>query len=98
MIKVRVTLTVVLFGMLVTGLAFGEDKDPCYEAYLESGLTAQQMTFDEFRGMYGETLCATGGGVVHKHADPNKQAAAETAWGTHTKRATSDHELGKEER
>ena len=81
MVKVRVALTVILFGMMVAGLAFGEDSNPCYEAYLESGLTAQQMTFDEFRGAFGQTLCATGGVVVHKHADSGKQAAAETSRG-----------------
>lgn len=52
---------VVLIGMLGAGLALGQDSDPCYEAYLESGLTAQQMTFDEFRGFYADTLCANGG-------------------------------------
>jgi hypothetical protein len=59
MAKVRVAMMVVLIGLSGAGLVFGQDSDPCYEAYLESGLTAQQMTFDEFRGVYGETVCAT---------------------------------------
>ena len=59
MAKVRVAMMVVLIGLSGAGLVFGQDSNPCYEAYLESGLTAQQMTFDEFRGVYGETVCAT---------------------------------------
>ena len=60
-IKVRVASAVVLIGMLGAGLAFGADGDPCREAYLESGLTAQQMTFEEFLAFYPDTLCANGG-------------------------------------
>ena len=82
MVKVRAALMVVLIGLSGAGLVFGQDSDPCREAYLESGLSAQQMTFDEFRGSYGQTLCATGGEVVYKHADPDQQAAAETSWGS----------------
>jgi hypothetical protein len=59
--KVRAASAVVLIGMLGAGLTFGVDGDPCREAYLESGLTAQQMTFDEFHGFYSDTLCANGG-------------------------------------
>jgi hypothetical protein len=57
--KVRVASMVILIGLSAAGLLFGQDGDPCYEAYLDSGLTARQMTFDEFRGAYGETICAT---------------------------------------
>jgi hypothetical protein len=53
-------LVVVLTGMLAANLAFGEDPGACYRAYLESGLTKQQMTFDEFRHFYSDTLCARG--------------------------------------
>jgi hypothetical protein len=59
MVKVRVALMVVLIGLSGAGLVFGQDSDPCHEAYLESGLSAQQMSFEEFRGVYGETVCAT---------------------------------------
>ena len=59
MVKVRATLMVVLIGLSAAGLVFGQDSNPCYEAYLETVLSAQQMTLDEFRGAYGETLCAT---------------------------------------
>jgi hypothetical protein len=61
MVKARAASAVVLIGMLGAGLAFGADGDPCREAYLESGLTAQQMTFEEFHGFYSDTLCANGG-------------------------------------
>jgi hypothetical protein len=59
MVKARTALMVVLIGLSAAGLVFGQDSNPCYEAYLETGLSAQQMTLDEFRGAYGETLCAT---------------------------------------
>jgi hypothetical protein len=59
MVKVRAALMVVLIGLSAAGLVFGQDGDPCYEAYLDSALSAQQMTFDEFRGAYSETVCAT---------------------------------------
>jgi hypothetical protein len=59
-------LAVVLIGMLVSGSAFGQNPGPCQEAYLASGLTTQQLTFDDFRHSYADTLCATedGDGVV----------------------------------
>jgi hypothetical protein len=59
MVKVRAALMVVLIGLSAAGLVFGQDGDACYEAYLDGGLTVQQMTFDEIRGVYGETVCAT---------------------------------------
>lgn len=52
---------VAMMTMLAAGLAFGEDYGPCYGAYRQSGLTAQQMTFDQFRQFYGDTLCARDG-------------------------------------
>jgi hypothetical protein len=52
---------VALMTMLAAGVAFGGDYRPCYDAYRSSGLTAQQMTFDQFRRFYGDTLCARGG-------------------------------------
>ena len=60
MVKGRAALMVVLICLSVAGLVFGQDSDPCREAYLETGLTAQQMTFHEFQLIYGETTCATG--------------------------------------
>jgi hypothetical protein len=69
MVKVRAALMVVLIGLSGAGLVFGQDSDPCREAYLESGISAQQMSFAEFRGIYGETTCAT-----------DVEAAAQTSW------------------
>jgi len=43
--------------MLATSLAFGGVPPPCWEAYLQSGLSQQQMGFEEFRELYGDT-CA----------------------------------------
>lgn len=54
-------LVVVLITMLAANVAFGEDYGPCYGAYLESGLTAQQMSFDDFRRFYADTLCTRDG-------------------------------------
>jgi hypothetical protein len=59
MAKVRAALMVVFVGLTTAGLIYGQDSDPCREAYLETGLTAQQMTYHEFQGAYGETVCAT---------------------------------------
>jgi hypothetical protein len=59
MVKVRAALVVVLIGLSGTGLVLGQDSDPCREAYVESGLSTQQMGFAEFRAIYGETTCAT---------------------------------------
>jgi hypothetical protein len=50
--------------MLAASIAFGEDYGPCYEAYRTSGLTEQQMSFDEFRAIYSDTICA-------RSADPS---------------------------
>ena len=55
-------LAVVLIGMLASGAALGQDPGPCHETYLQSGLSKQQMTFDDFRGFYADTLCATDDG------------------------------------
>ena len=58
--KARAAL-VVLMAMLTSSVAFGEDYGQCRGAYLESGLTEQQMTFDQFHRFYGATLCAPDG-------------------------------------
>src|SRR5215213_3609868 len=47
-------LAVVLIGMLASGAALGQDPGPCHETYLQSGLSKQQMTFDDFRGFYAD--------------------------------------------
>ena len=57
----KVVALVALMTMLAVGVAFGEDYGPCYGAYRQSGLTEQQMTFDQFRRFYGDTLCAREG-------------------------------------
>ena len=59
MVKVRAALIVALIGLFGVSLVLGQDGDPCREAYVESGLLAQQMSFAEFRAVYGETTCAT---------------------------------------
>jgi hypothetical protein len=59
MAKARAALMVVLVCLTVAGLAYGQDSDPCREAYLDSGLSVQQMTYHEFQLIYGETTCAT---------------------------------------
>lgn len=56
--RARAARMVVLIGMPGAALAFGQDSDPCYEAYLQSGLTARQMGFGEFRAFYDDTVCA----------------------------------------
>jgi hypothetical protein len=57
--KMRAALMVVFIGLSVAGLVLGQDGDPCREAYLESGLSAQQISYHEFRGAYVETVCAS---------------------------------------
>lgn len=59
MAKVRAALMVVFICLSAAGLVYGQDSDPCREAYLESGLSVQQMSFEEFQGAYGETVCVT---------------------------------------
>ena len=67
-------LAVVLTGMLATGAALGRDPGACHEAYLQSGLSEQQMSFEDFRHSYSDTLCArddlaaTHGGRVPEEA------------------------------
>ena len=59
MAKLRAALMVVLVCLTAAGLVYGQDSDPCRETYLDTGLTAQQMTYHEFQGAYGETVCVT---------------------------------------
>jgi hypothetical protein len=51
-------LGVALALMLAASLVFGEQPTPCREAYLASGLTEAQMSVEEFRESYGDTICA----------------------------------------
>ena len=62
-------LTVVLIGTLASGVVFGQDPGACHEAYLQSGLTEQQLSFDHFRHLYSDTLCARDGVLEASHAD-----------------------------
>jgi hypothetical protein len=59
MAKVRAALMVVFIGLSAAGLVLGQESDTCREAYLDSGLSVRQMTYHEFRGAYGESVCAT---------------------------------------
>ena len=56
-----VALVVILTIAQSASAALGVGYDPCYEAYLESGLTKQQMSFDHFRHSYSDTLCSSEG-------------------------------------
>jgi hypothetical protein len=47
--------------MLAATTVFGEVPTPCWEAYLASGFTRQQMGFDEFRELHSDSECAQGG-------------------------------------
>jgi hypothetical protein len=69
-------LAVFLVALLASSVAFGEDPGPCHEAYLESGLTKQQMTFSDFRGFYADTLCTTDDGGLQ--ATREGRVSAET--------------------
>ncbi len=59
-------LGAVLATASTVSLAFGEDPTPCYEEYWASGL-AQQVCYDEFRGLHGGGPCAA--------EDPSTEAA-----------------------
>jgi len=55
----RMALAATLAMMLAAVVAFGGDTTPCREEYLASGLSQQQMSFAEFRELYGgEDVCA----------------------------------------
>jgi hypothetical protein len=56
----RMALAATLAMMLAAVVAFGGDTTPCREEYLASGLSQQQMSFAEFRELYGgEDVCAS---------------------------------------
>ena len=55
----RMALAATLAMMLAAVVAFGGDTTPCREEYLASGLSQQQVSFAEFRELYGgEDVCA----------------------------------------
>ena len=58
--KIRkwIAFGMLLATMLAVGIASGKDYGACYEAYRSSGLTQQQVSFDEFHKLYADTLCA----------------------------------------
>jgi hypothetical protein len=60
---------VIVVSVLLASSAMGAENDPCYEAYLGGGLNAQQMSVDQFRIYYADTLC--------KQADEASGAAHE---------------------
>jgi hypothetical protein len=57
-------LAATVAAMLVAAAAFGGDRDPCRTAYLASGLSQQQVTFEEFGEIYGDGLCAPPGALA----------------------------------
>jgi len=59
MAKARAALMMVFICLSAAGLVYGQDSDPSREAHLESGLSAQQMTYLEFQVFYGEITCET---------------------------------------
>jgi hypothetical protein len=60
-LRKRAAMAVVMIGTLLSGAALGQDPGACHEAYLQSGLTEQQLSFDDFRSSYHDTLCAPDG-------------------------------------
>lgn len=69
-LRKRAALAVTLVALLTASAAFGERRGECRATYLESGLTAQQVSFPEFRDFYAGTLCTPGGdGPAAAHED-----------------------------
>ena len=56
-----VVLGVVLAGMLVASILFGEQHSPCYDLYLGSGLSQENVSFERFREFYDGTICKPSG-------------------------------------
>jgi hypothetical protein len=56
-------LGLIVVAIVAASAAFGgATPTPCYEAYRMSGFNPQQMSFEEFRGLYDDTpFCAPGG-------------------------------------
>jgi hypothetical protein len=43
--------------LLAAATGYGATTTPCYEAYLMSGLTEHQMSFEDFRESYSDSVC-----------------------------------------
>ena len=51
------TLAVMVMGAVTSG----GDLTRCEQAYLASGLSEQQMSFEEFSELFSDDVCATSG-------------------------------------
>jgi hypothetical protein len=58
-------LAATVTAMLVVAVASGEGRDPCRKAYLASGPSQQQVTFEEFDELYGDGVCTPPGALAH---------------------------------
>jgi hypothetical protein len=76
-----VVLGALVLTALVASSIYGEEHTPCEQAYLESGLTQQQISYDEFRKLYADSLCAPGGDVAHRSGHRVGEAASQTPRG-----------------
>ena len=61
----RWVLAATVAAMLVAALASGEGRDPCRTAYLASGLSQSQVTYEEFVELYADGLRAPTGTLAH---------------------------------
>ena len=50
--------------LLAAATGYGTSTSPCYEAYLMSGLSEQQMSFEEFRASYSDSVCGDGAALA----------------------------------
>ncbi len=55
-------LGLIVVAIVAASAVFGGTPTPCYEAYRMSGFNAQQMSFEEYRGLYNDTPFCTPGG------------------------------------
>ncbi len=56
-----VALGATLAVMVVGAVTSGSDLTRCEQAYLASGVSEQQMSFEEFSQLYSDHVCATSG-------------------------------------
>jgi hypothetical protein len=54
-------LVVTLAMLLAAATGYRPTTTPCQEAYLMSGLSEQQMSFEEFREFHSGSVCVRGG-------------------------------------
>jgi hypothetical protein len=76
-----VVLGALVLTALVAGSTYGEERTPCEQAYLESGLTQQQLSFEEFRELYADSLCAPGGDLARRSGYRVGEATSQTSRG-----------------